>query len=93
MKLYNWDFEKNEWLKKNRNICFEDVVFCIENGFVLDKADNPNQKKYKGQQIIIIKLNEYAYLIPCVETEDEIFLKTIIPSRKATRNFIENRRI
>jgi uncharacterized DUF497 family protein len=91
MKLFNWDLEKNEWLKENRGICFEDVVFCIENEFVLDHAKHPDQKRYKGQKIITIEFKGYAYLVPYIESDDEIFLKTIIPSRKATRDFIKRK--
>ena len=91
MKLFNWSLEKNEWLKENREICFEDTVFCIERGFVLDSAEHPNQGRYKGQKIIVIEFKGYAYLVPYVELEDEIFLKTIIPSRKATRDFLKKK--
>ena len=88
MKKLNWNCDKNTILKESRNISFEDVIFCLENGKILDKLDHPNQQKYLNQKLFIIEINEYAYLVPFVETEDEIFLKTIIPNRQATRKYL-----
>ena len=88
MKYYTWDNEKNRRLKVERNVSFEEVVFCIERGQLLDIVEHPNPVKYQGQQIFIVRMNDYAYLVPFVETEREIFLKTIIPSRKATRKYL-----
>jgi hypothetical protein len=84
MKLINWNTEKSLKLKEQRGVCFEEIVYYIEKGDVLDDYRHPNQKKYSGQRIMVIGINNYAYLIPYVEDDDEIFLKTIIPSRKAT---------
>ncbi len=84
MKHINWSTEKSLRLKESRGICFEDVVYHIENGDILDDYEHPNQERYSGQRIIVIGVDNYAYLVPYVEDEDEIFLKTIIPSRKAT---------
>lgn len=89
MKLFSWNEEKNELLKKERQISFEDVVFHISEGFLLDVLENPNQEKYKGQKIFVVEIDDYAYLVPFVEDEREIFLKTIIPSRKATRMYLK----
>jgi uncharacterized DUF497 family protein len=88
MQYYNWNDEKNEKLKKERNISFEQVIFHIETGDLLDVVRNP-KKKYKNQKIFIVNINDYAYLVPFVEEEKEIFLKTIIPSRKATKNYLK----
>ncbi len=88
MKYFSWNNEKNEQLKKERRISFDQMVFQIDNDKVLDIIEHPNQEKYSGQQVIIIEFNQYAYLVPCVETEEEIFLKTIIPSRKATKKYL-----
>jgi hypothetical protein len=63
------------------------VVFHIEKGDILDDYQHPNQQKYAGQRIMVIGINNYAYLIPYVEDRDEMFLKTIIPSRKATERY------
>ncbi len=84
MKRINWNTEKSLKLKTSRGICFEDVVYHIENGDILHDYEHPNQERYFGQRIMVIGINNYAYLIPYFENEEEIFLKTIIPSRKAT---------
>ena len=76
-------------LKTERLICFEDIVLCIEMGFLLDILEHPNQEKYKGQRIFVVQVDDYAYLIPFVENEVEVFLKTIIPSRKATKKYLK----
>ena len=89
MKHFSWNEEKNERLKEERQISFEDVVFYIEQGFLLDVLEHPNKEKYKGQKIFVVEIDEYAYLIPFVEDENEVFLKTIIPSRKATRKYLK----
>lgn len=88
MKIFNWNHEKNELLKQERGVSFEEIVFYIENGFLLDIIEHPNQEKYSGQKIYAVNLNEYVYLVPCVESEDEIFLKTAYPSRKYTKNYL-----
>lgn len=80
MKFYSWNIEKNQRLQAERNISFEEVVFYIEKGHLLDIVEHPNQDKYKGQRIFIVNINEHAYLVPFVETKEEVFLKTIIPS-------------
>ena len=88
MKYYSWNPDKNQWLKTERNISFEEIVFYIEQGGLLDIIEHPNLEKYKGQRIFIVNVEDYAYLVPFIETRDEVFLKTIIPSRKATRRYI-----
>jgi hypothetical protein len=89
MKYFFWNEEKNELLKEERQISFEDVVFYISQGFLLDVLEHPNQEKYQGQKIFVVEIDEYAYLVPFIEGEQEIFLKTIIPSRKATRKYLK----
>jgi hypothetical protein len=88
MKPFRWKPEKNEWLKLNRKICFEDVAFFIENGDILDDFEHPNQEKYKGQRVIIIEINNYVFMVPYLENDDFIELKTIIPSRKFTKKYL-----
>jgi len=88
MKYFSWDNEKNQFLKAERHISFEEVVFHLEKEHLLDIVQHPNQEKYKGQKIFIVNIDNYAYLVPFVESEQEIFLKTIIPSRKATKNYL-----
>ncbi len=88
MKLFEWDNEKNEQLKQERGISFEDVLFCLSNSYHLDTVPHPNKVKYPHQKIFIVNIDSYAYLVPFVEADDTIFLKTIIPSRKATRQYL-----
>ena len=88
MKSINWNTEKSVALKSYRGICFEDVVFFIERGDILDDYLHTNQKDYPGQRIMVINIANYAYLIPYVENDEELFLKTIIPSRKATQRYL-----
>jgi hypothetical protein len=88
MKSINWNTEKSVVLKASRGICFEDLVFHIERGDILDDYLHPNQRAYPGQRIMVIGIANYAYLVPYVENEEELFLKTIIPSRKATQRYI-----
>ena len=87
MNIFRWDNEKNELLKKTRGVCFEQVVLLMERGKVLDIMEHPNQEKYPGQKIAVVIIDSYAYLVPYVEHDKEIFLKTIIPSRKATNKY------
>ena len=92
MKPISWNTEKNALLKVDRGVSFEDVVFHIMAGDILDTFDHPNQDRYPGQQIHVIAIEEYVYLVPFVETDEEVFLKTIIPSRKATRDYLGERK-
>ena len=89
MKPYVWNEEKNEWLKQERGVSFEDVVLAIQEEKILDIIKHPNQRRYLKQNIYVLEIGEYAYLVPFVEDEDKIFLKTIFPSRKYTREYIE----
>jgi uncharacterized DUF497 family protein len=88
VKYYNWDPSKNEKLKAERNISFGEVVFYIEQGDEVDVFEHPNQERYPGQKISVVLIEGYAYLAPYGESETEIFLKTIIPSRKATKKYV-----
>jgi hypothetical protein len=89
MKFFSWSEGKNDRLKKERYISFDDIVLYIGMGGLLDILEHPNQEKYKGQRIFVVRVEEYVYLVPFVESEEEIFLKTIIPSRKATRKYLK----
>ena len=91
MKYFTWDPGKNEKLRAERGISFEEIVYHIEKGDVLDILEHPNQEKYEGQRVFIVRAGDYAYLVPFIETENEVTLKTIIPSRKATRRTSEGR--
>jgi len=88
MKVFEWNLAKNEILKKTRNVSFEDVLVAISENKILDILKHHNQKKYPNQKILIIEIDNYAYLVPFVEDRQTIFLKTIIPNQKATKNYI-----
>ena len=87
MKSYAWNPEKNEWLKQERGISFEEIVLNIQIGNEVDLFEHPNQDRYPGQKISVVLVEGYAYLVPFVEDEEQTFLKTIIPSRKATKQY------
>ncbi|KAF0109050.1 MAG: hypothetical protein FD146_94 [Anaerolineaceae bacterium] len=89
MKTFSWNDEKNALLKAERLVSFEEIAFYIEMGCLLDVLEHPNQEKYKGQKIFVVQVDDYAYLVPFVETDSEVFLKTIIPSRKATKKYLK----
>ena len=84
MKYYNWSHEKNELLKAERGISFEEIVLLIESGHILGIEENPART---NQKIYILEIENYAFVVPFVENENEIFLKTAFPSRKYTRRF------
>jgi uncharacterized DUF497 family protein len=88
VKYFSWSAEKNDQLREERGISFEKIVFHIERGDILDLLQHPNQEKYPGQRIFVVNVDGYAYLVPFVEDEVQVFLKTIIPSRKATRDYL-----
>jgi hypothetical protein len=92
MNILKWDNEKNELLKNGRGICFEQVAILMEKGEVLDTIEHPNQEKYPGQKIAVVIIDAYAYLVPYIEHNEEIFLKTIIPSRKATNKYLREKK-
>ena len=88
MKTFNWDNEKNEKLKLERGVSFEEVVFCIENDQLLDVLEHPNQKKYTGQKVYVVAIDNYAYLVPFVDHNNERYLITVFPSRKYTKKYL-----
>ena len=86
---YEWDPQKNNWLKEERKISFEQVIFHLSRGDVWKIADHPDQKNYPGQKLYFVVINGYIYLVPHIIEKEYIFLKTVIPSRKATKMFKE----
>ena len=86
--FYEWSQEKNESLKIERGVSFEDVLIIINENKLIDTIDHPNKKKYPSQRMFIVEINHYVYLVPFVEKGEKIFLKTIIPSRKATKKYL-----
>ena len=89
MKTYRWNEEKNEQLKRLRGISFEDIVLALDAGGLLEMIEHPNEKRYPNQKVFVVALAEYVYLVPPVEDDEQVFLKTIIPSRKAMRDYRE----
>lgn len=87
-RRFDWNDEKNEKLRKHRGISFEDIVRHISSGDLLAIRRHPNQTKYPGQQIFLVRVDDYVYVVPFVENEGVTFLKTVIPSRKATRELL-----
>lgn len=82
---YEWNPEKNAALKQERNISFEEIIFHLSQGDLWKTADHPDQEKYPGQKLYFVLIDEYIYIVPHVISKEHIFLKTIIPSRKATK--------
>jgi uncharacterized DUF497 family protein len=89
MKPFRWSPQKNDMLRTDRGISFESMVVAIESGGLLDVLAHPNQSKYPKQRILVVSLDNHAYLVPFVEEESHLFLKTVIPSRKATRDYLD----
>ena len=92
MKLFDWNLGKNEELKAQRKISFEDIVFSISRDGLMDILEHPDQQRYPGQRIFIVNVDDYAYIVPFIEDKKTIFLKTIIPSRKMTKKYLGGRR-
>jgi hypothetical protein len=88
VKRYKWNEDKNEWLKRVRRISFEEVLFHISNGDLLDVLEHPNQGRYPNQKLFVVDVEGYAVIVPFVEDEEVIFMKTIIPSRKLTKRYL-----
>jgi len=84
MKYLNWNPEKNEILKRERGISFEEIAYLIESGQVIGIEENPG---YPKQKMYILEIDNYAIVVPCVENDDGIFLKTAFPSRKYTKKY------
>ncbi|MBI2050235.1 MAG: BrnT family toxin [Parcubacteria group bacterium] len=92
MKDYQWNKDKNSQLRIRHGVCFDDMVPLLnKNERVLDIIRHLNQKKYPNQKMFVVEVGGYAYLVPYVEDDEKIFLKTIIPSRKATKKYITKR--
>ena len=88
MKPIRWNAEKSLSLKAERDVSFEEVLSAISQGGLITVMDHPNRAKYGHQRMLVVAIRDYAYLVPFVESENEIFLKSIMPSRKATRDYL-----
>lgn len=91
MKYFDWSEKKNRILKEQRDISFEDVVFSVENGQLLDILEHHNQSKYPNQRLLIVEIIKYVFVVPFVEDDERYFLKTIYPSRKATADYLNKK--
>lgn len=88
MKIFKWDNAKNQKLLAERNLSFEMIVELMQTGFLIDDITHPNQEKYAHQRMFVVNVNQYACLVPYVETDSEVFLKTIIPIRRITKAYL-----
>ena len=88
MSEFDWNDEKSESLEKTREICFEDIVILVQNGHLIKVIKHPKKDRYPKQNMMVIDVEGYIYLVPYVKSKGIRFLKTIIPSRKATREYL-----
>jgi len=88
MKYFDWNDEKNETLKRVRNVSFEQVELAIATGDMIDRIIHPNPAKCPNQKVFLVKIDDYIYSVPYVEDGEKIFLKTIIPNRKITKKYL-----
>ena len=88
MKYYTWDEDKNNLLKETRNISFEEIVLSLSNNKLLEIVEHPNKQKYPYQKMFIVEIRDYAYIVPFVEDDEKYYLKTIYPSREATKKYL-----
>lgn len=89
-KEIRWSEEKNLQLQAERGVAFEEILFHMERGDLLDVIEHPQAERFGHQKIFVVRVDDYVYLVPFVESDREIFLKTIIPSRKATRDYLRS---
>jgi hypothetical protein len=89
---FNYNQEKNLKLKKERGISFDEIISLIEDGFLIDVMNHPNQEEYPNQKIYLIDLDGYIWLTPFIQTDTEIFLKTAFPSRKYTKEYMKDKK-
>ncbi len=92
MPYFDWNEEKNQKLKIEREISFEEVLTAIEEGNLITVVKHPSREKHPNQHILIVNINNYAYIVPCLINEEKVFLKTIYPSREATKKYLINKK-
>ncbi len=92
MKTYDFDPEKNQWLKEERGIGFEEIIALIEEGRIMEVRNHHNPERYPGQRVYVVDGGEYVYLVPHVAKPGGVFLKTLYASRKATKQRDRKRR-
>jgi uncharacterized DUF497 family protein len=86
---FEWNPEKNEWLKQERGISFEDIALLLTTGHIWKTMKHPNTEKYPNQSVFLVPIDEYIYFVPYVMDEKTVFLKTAIPNRKATKDYLK----
>ena len=89
MKYFDWDKNKNSLLKQKREVSFEEIVLALSNDKLLEVVEHPNKQKYPNQKMFIVEVRDYTYVVPFVEDEEKYFLKTIYPSRVATKKYLD----
>ena len=87
--IFDWNNEKNIMLKRDRNISFERIIIAIEQDSLLDILEHQNKEKYPNQLLLLVEIDRYVYVVPCVLENDVCFLKTIFPSRKYTAKYLD----
>ena len=89
--LLDWSHEKNEFLKKERNISFEEIALHLSEGRLWKVTEHPNPKKYPNQRVFLVPVNDYIFFVPFIMEEEKFFLKTAFPSRQATKDYLLER--
>ena len=89
MKYFDWDDNKNNLLKQTRDISFEEIILSLANNKLLEVVEHSNKQKYPNQKMFVLEVRNYAYIVPFVEDDEKYFLKTIYPSREATKKYLE----
>lgn len=87
--IFNWNDDKNSWLKQHRHVSFEQIVVAIEEGQLLAILDHPNTVKYENQSLLLVNYSDYVYVVPVIKNAAEFFMKTIFPSRKYTTEYLK----
>lgn len=91
MGIFYWNQDKNLQIQAERNLSFEQILYAIENNHLLDILKHPNQAKYRDQILLVVRIQNYIVLVPAVETNQGLFLKTAFPSRKMTKKYLEGK--
>lgn len=84
-RIYEYHPGKNLWLIRERGISFEQVIALIEAGRLLRTLEHPNPERYPGQRLYEVDAGDYIYVVAVEERGSTLFLKTVYPSRKATK--------
>ena len=90
MKLFRWNCIKKELLVIERGVSFERIVIAIDSGGLLDILKHPNRDQYPKQFLMVVACDDYVFLVPYIEEDEYLFMKTIIPSRKATKEYLKH---